>query len=136
MLGLKQKGSVAGITQKPRQEYRHRFRQLHGPGLGALAEDGDLGVVAVGLQVAPAKPADLADPRQEYLSILPTVFDQQTPPSDRRDESILRRARLNNFPSTVAGIHLFTSIDKTEGFQKRHIPPHGFPVPPECHCEF
>jgi hypothetical protein len=58
------------------------------------------------------------------------------PPSDRRHESVLRGTGLDDSPSTVAGIDLFTTTHESEGFQKGNIPLHRFPVPPECHSEF
>ena len=45
-------------------------------------------------------------------------------PLNRCHELILRGTRLNDSPPAVAGIGLFTSIDKSERFQKGHIPPH------------
>ena len=69
-------------------------------------------------------------------AILAVATPPKGPPSDRRYELILRSTRLDDSPSPVAGIDLFTTTHKSEGFQKRHIPLHSFPVPPERRSEF
>lgn len=56
--------------------------------------------------------------------------------SDRRDQPVLRGARLNRPLPAVAGIDLFASLDQPERFQEGHIPLHRFAVPLECHREF
>jgi hypothetical protein len=62
MLARPEHGFVlAGFSAQFREVSGDRSRQLDGAGFAALAEDGDLGAVAVGLHVAPVKPADFAD---------------------------------------------------------------------------
>ena len=53
---------LLGSRTKRGQKLGDRFGELDGSGLGAFAPDGDLGSVAVWLDVAPAKAADFADP--------------------------------------------------------------------------
>ena len=53
---------LAGVAVQFRQESGDRCRHLYGAGLAALAEDANLSAVAVGLRVAPGKPAEFAYP--------------------------------------------------------------------------
>jgi hypothetical protein len=63
MLARPEHGIVlAGFAAQFSQGGGDRSGHLNGTGLAALAEDGDLDAFAVGLHVAPVKPADLADP--------------------------------------------------------------------------
>ncbi len=45
---------LGGIAAQGRQKRGYRRGQLNGAGLSALAEDGDLGAIAIRLYVAPA----------------------------------------------------------------------------------
>src|SRR4051812_36376698 len=61
LAGAEDGKGVFGVAAERCQKLGDRFGNLDSSGLGALAPDGYLGTVAVGLNVAPAKAADLAD---------------------------------------------------------------------------